>query len=185
MTRQELASLKRELWPADAVRPVRMYAVLDCARDLMIYELVHRSYREKSCLFAGKLDSELERAAPHLLELHSGDSVTDEILMRGWKNAWGILIRSEVSLRSLRRHLRTLVRVRTEDGRFLLFRFYDPRVLSMYLPTCTQKELELIFGADTSAWISFSGVDGMTTAFSIEAGELQKNLLLLTGAATT
>ena len=148
MTGAELGRLKRSIWPADAVRPVRVYAVLDCARDASIYELVSRSYREKSCLFAGKLDPELERAAPFLLELQPSDSVTDHILLHGWAESWGIFLRSESSLRSLRRHLRTLLRVRTEGERFLLFRYYDPRVLNEYLPTCTPQELELIFGED-------------------------------------
>lgn len=156
MTRQEAAALKRQIWSADAARPVRIYAVLDCARDPLIYELIHRSYREKGCLFAGTLDPVLERAAPYLLELNSGDSVTDEILLRGWEHAWGILIRSDGSFRSLRRHLRTLLRVRTEDGRFLLFRFYDPRVLNMYLPTCDRAELESFLGEESTVWFACS-----------------------------
>ncbi len=148
MTREQLTRFKRSVWQTNSVRPVRIYAVLDCARDPLIYDLVARSYREKSCLFAGKLDPELERASPFLLELEQGDSVTDEILLRGWDDAWGILIRSEASFRSLRRHLRTFLRVRTEDGRFLLFRYYDPRVLDAYLPSCTRGELATIFGDD-------------------------------------
>ncbi|MGI4755353.1 MAG: DUF4123 domain-containing protein [Janthinobacterium lividum] len=145
MTGHELAALKRKIWPLEAVRPVKIYAVLDCARNSLIHGLIARSYREKSCLFAGVLDPELERAAPFLLEMQPSDSVTDEILMRGWGDAWGILIRSEGSFQSTRRHLRTLLRVRTEDGRFLLFRYYDPRVLAAYLPTCTPEEVDLVF----------------------------------------
>ena len=175
MTSEQLMRLKRSLWPADSVRPVRMYAVLDCARDPSIHDLMSRSYREKGCLFAGTLDPELERAAPFLLELQPGDSVTDQLLLRGWHEAWGILIRSESSFRSVRRHLRTLLRVRTEDGRFLLFRFYDPRVLNAYLPTCTRSELELVFGEDTSIWFGFSSESGETNAFTLEDGELRSS----------
>ena len=146
MAREDLVSLKRSIWPSNPVRPVRIYAVLDCARHPSIYDLIARSYREKSCLFAGSLDPDLERAAPFLLELQPGDSLTDEILRSGWQDAWGILVKTESTFRSLRRHLRSLLRVSTEDGRFHLFRFYDPRVLLTYLPTCTRAELELIFG---------------------------------------
>jgi hypothetical protein len=42
--------------------------------------------------------------------------------------------------------LRTLLRVRDEAGRTLLFRFYDPRVLRAYLPTCTATEWQSVFG---------------------------------------
>lgn len=166
MTREEIASLKQRLWPADAVRPVRIYAVLDCARDPSIHDLLSRSYREKGCLFAGKLHPDLERAAPHLLELQAADSVTDEILRRGWEEAWGILIQSDSSFRTVRRHLRTLLRVRTEDGRILLFRFYDPRVLATYLPTCTPEELRTVYGDAIRSVYGFS-----SNAFHFESSD--------------
>lgn len=179
MTREELLRLKRTVWLADAVRPPRVYAVLDCARDPAIYDLVARSYRERSCLFAGKLEPELEMASPFLLEVQAGDSITDQILQRGWTDAWGILIRTDASFRTVRRHLRTLLRVRTEDGRFLLFRFYDPRTLNAYLPTCTPQELALVFGEDASTWFSFSAAHRETNAFTFEDGELRCSRLSL------
>ncbi len=182
MTGAELARLKRTFWPADSVRPVRIYAVLDCARNPAIYDLVQRSYREKSCLFAGQLDPELERAAPFLLEVQPGDTITDQLLLRGWKHAWGILIQSENSLRSVRRHLRTLLRVRTEEGRFLLFRFYDPRVLNSYLPTCTTSELALIFGEDTPIWFAHASQPADTYKYTVENGALVRTDLS-TGAS--
>lgn len=52
----------------------------------------------------------------------------------------------DVTLQLLRRHLRTLLRVRDEAGRTLMFRFYDPRVLRAYLPTCTSSEWQSVFG---------------------------------------
>ena len=172
MTRAELARLKQRVWQTDSVRPVRIYALLDCARDPSIYDLVGRSYREKSCLFAGKLDLELERAAPFLLELQAGDNVTDEILLRGWDAAWGILIRSEASFRGLRRHLRTFLRVRTEAGKFLLFRYYDPRVLNAYLPTCTAGELGQIFSDEVMHLLSFSSDTRETRMYTLQKGSL-------------
>ena len=177
MTREELVSLKRLLWPADAVRPVRMYAILDCARHTSIYDLVARSYREKSCLFAGSLHTELERVAPFLLELQPGDSVTDELLLRGWKDAWGILVRTESSFRSLRRHLRTFLRVRAESGRFMMFRYYDPRVMTSYLPTCTPDELETVFGDDITEVFCFSSDRFATVGYSLQKDELKEKLL--------
>lgn len=170
---KELARLKASIWPADAARPVRIYAILDCARHPSIYDLLDRSYREKSCLFAGKLEPELERAAPFLLEMQPSDSVTDQILLRGWNEAWGILVRTESPFRTLRRHLRTFLRVRTEDGRFLLFRYYDPRVLHLYLPTCTQDELAQIFGDSILQLLGFSSETLDTRRYSLEDGALR------------
>ena len=36
--------------------------------------------------------------------------------------------------------------MKTEEGQELYFRYYDPRVLRTYLPTCTPDELEQVFG---------------------------------------
>jgi hypothetical protein len=49
-------------------------------------------------------------------------------------------------MEELRRHFRGFLRVRDESGRRLIFRYYDPRVLRPYLPTCWPKELETVFG---------------------------------------
>jgi hypothetical protein len=36
--------------------------------------------------------------------------------------------------------------VKTEDGKELYFRFYDPRVLRVFLPTCSPRETTGFFG---------------------------------------
>ena len=56
------------------------------------------------------------------------------------------LVRPEVSLNKNYKHLRRLLRVQDESGRKLAFRFYDPRVLRVYLPTCTAEEAKQFFG---------------------------------------
>ena len=49
-------------------------------------------------------------------------------------------------MEALHRHFRRLLRVQDERGVRMLFRFYDPRVLRVYLPTCRPGELEQVFG---------------------------------------
>jgi hypothetical protein len=36
--------------------------------------------------------------------------------------------------------------VKLPDGKQVYFRFYDPRVLRVYLPTCTVEEMRTFFG---------------------------------------
>ena len=57
-----------------------------------------------------------------------------------WGDAWGVWARSEVAFDDVRRHMRRFLRVQGEDGRRMLFRWYDPRVLRVYLPSCTDDE---------------------------------------------
>jgi len=46
----------------------------------------------------------------------------------------------------MRQHFRRFITVHDESGKPLLFRYYDPRVLRTFLPTCNAKELAEIFG---------------------------------------
>jgi len=136
--------------PADRVlselpgEPV--YSILDGARDPRIRNWVRDTRAPAWCLFRGDLPPELEDAAPWLLRLVPGQPYVEQFFARGWQQAWGILLTCRAPSRDLRRHLRHFFLARTEDGRRLLFRYYDPRVLRIYLPTCTPAELEQFFG---------------------------------------
>jgi hypothetical protein len=68
------------------------------------------------------------------------------VLENGWGKSWASFIRTQTGFKQLRRHLRQFLRVRSEDGRKLIFRYYDPRILRVYLPTCRANELEMFFG---------------------------------------
>ena len=46
----------------------------------------------------------------------------------------------------MRRHLRHFLEVQLPDGKQVYFRFYDPRVLRVFLPTCTADEINQFFG---------------------------------------
>jgi hypothetical protein len=97
-------------------------------------------------LFAGNISPQLREVAPYLVRFDQGDALANFVLDHGWGNAWGIFFSSQASMETLRKHFRRFLRVTDESGRRLLFRYYDPRVLPIYLPTCTNEELTEIFG---------------------------------------
>lgn len=137
------------LWPAgDAVEGAQLFAVVDGARDPRVSAMIRSTGLEHTCLFAGRLAPELEAAAPHLVHLSPHLALTRQLFDVGLADHWGVLARvaPDVGLDRLARHFRTLLRVRDEAGRFLMFRFYDPRVLRVYLPTCTDDEARRVFG---------------------------------------
>jgi hypothetical protein len=139
------------LWPKGPRRDV--WAVLDCARDPQIYSALLGAHNESSCLYAGNLSSELERCAPHLVQLDYEDTrLTQRLLEDAWGKSWGIFLRCDASLEKLRRHLRRFLVVLDPRGRRLVFRYYDPRVLRVYLPTCVAEELDEVFGPIDSFW---------------------------------
>lgn len=134
------------LWPDRGPRGNDLFAVLDGARDPRIVGRIHASISESACLYAGTLSPELAGAAPYLVRLYRDDWFCRALLDDGWGQAWGVFLESDASPPSLRRHLRQLLLVRDPLERRLVFRWYDPRVLRVYLPTCTREELRAVFG---------------------------------------
>jgi uncharacterized protein DUF4123 len=131
------------LWPQGA--RLSTWAILDCARDPRIYLALIESRLEFRCLYSGRLPRALEMVAPHLVELLPTNRLTQRLLDDGWGRSWGVLMQVD-DASDLRHHLRKFLKVQDEAGRRLLFRYYDPRVLRAYLPTCRGEELRQVFG---------------------------------------
>lgn len=126
--------------------PDLVYAILDGARDPGIHPAVTGSGLPHRCLFSGDLSKELAAAAPYLVQLKRRDDSARRLAGRGWGQSWGVFLASPASLEELRRHFRRLLRVEGPQRQTLYFRYYDPRVLRVFLPTCNEGELRLVFG---------------------------------------
>ena len=164
MVASEVDRLHEVLWPGNAPRAeTDIYALLDAARDPRIYPLIRRSGADHRCLFAGELAPELKAAAPYLVFLGKDATITEDLLWDGWGNAWGVFLESSAIIQDLRRHFRRLLTVQDERGKRLFFRFYDPRVLSVYLPTCTIEELRTVFGPVEAFFYERPGETGVTS----------------------
>lgn len=126
-----------------------LFAVLDGARDRAIGRALSAHVVEYEPLFSGPLSWSLRSASPLIVKLVPKEDFTRQLITEGWGRAWGIYLASSSTLLGVRRHLRTLLRVRMDDGRKCYFRYYDPRVLRAFLPTCTPEQLLRIFGPIT------------------------------------
>jgi hypothetical protein len=145
MSAEVLSRIEEYLWPKGYSRDAWM--LVDAARDRRIFELLLECfYSQHSCLFAGPIAPELQVAAPYLVQLAYDDKKTRKFLQMAWGNSWGVFVKCNQRLEVLRKHLRTFLLVRDEDGNQLMFRYYDPRILRVYLPTCRVGELETVFG---------------------------------------
>ncbi len=146
----DVGAIESQLWPYGSNRDV--YMVLDGARDRRIYSDLMNSHLIYSCLYSGDLAYEIEVAAPHLVQLEYEDKSTRSLIQRAWGNSWGIYLKSDARMERLRRHLRTFLTVKSWRGEKLLFRYYDPRIWRVYLPTCTTSELQTVFGPVKHYW---------------------------------
>jgi hypothetical protein len=125
---------------------MKVYAILDTARDERIYPALAEYRCEYRHLFRGSLPPVLEKVAPHLVEVNPSSGFARWLIEEGWGMSWGIFLASPARLDILKNHFRDLVRVKDEAGRTIYFRYYDPRVFRVYLPTCTKDELQAVFG---------------------------------------
>jgi len=146
MNKAILSSILDAIWPPNQPSHMKVFAILDGARDDRISYEVDSTFCEHDCLYTGTLPLALQRAAPYLVQLDRDDRLSRWIIENGWGNSWGVFARCDAGLKNLRKHLRGLLRVKDERGSRLVFRFYDPRVLRVYLPTCTLSELTTVFG---------------------------------------
>ena len=128
-----------------------LYAVLDAARDARIYSST-RGLAGARCLYEGEIPQPLAETAPYLVQLERGTAFTEWLLTDGWGQSWGVFLSTRASPDEVRRHLRHFLKVKDDAGRSLYFRYYDPRVLRVYLPTCNEEELKLLFGPVERFW---------------------------------
>lgn len=176
----DVEAIEQEFWPYGSNRDV--YMIVDGARDRRIYSDLVNSHFTYSCLYSGDLPLELEAAAPHLVQLEFEDKYTRGLIQRAWGRSWGIFLKSETRMEKLRRHLRTFLRVRSYNGKILLFRYYDPRVLRVYLPTCTSDELQTVFGPIKHFWTEDESAESLLR-FDVVRGKLQQERLAAIRAA--
>jgi hypothetical protein len=147
MTQSREAVLLDELWPRplDESAPAA-FALLDAARDERIYPALLKADCEWLCLYRGDAAVTMAEVAPYLVALGAEARFTSWLLRNGWGNSWGLFLHAPVKLDRLQAHFRRLVMAQLPNGKMVYFRFYDPRVLRVYLPTCTAAELETMFG---------------------------------------
>lgn len=166
------------LWSPGLSARTSVFALVDAARDEKIFGAVDATYQPKECLYAGDLPWQLQMTAPYLVELARDERFTRFFIENGWGNSWGLFLRTETGFKQLRRHLRQFLRVRTEDGKRLIFRYYDPRILRAYLPTCRPGELETFFGP-VSAFLAESEDPAHLVEFRRDANHLSSNQIEL------
>ncbi len=148
-----------------------VYAVLDGAS---IPDLLHHLYEQQPehvCLYRGEMEPDIAETAPYLVNLERETAFSDWIIEKGWGNHWGIYALSDETMTVLRNHFRRFLIVNDPENKPLYFRYYDPRVLRKYLPTCGAKDLATIFGPVTSYYLE-SEYPKSASRFRMEAGSL-------------
>ncbi len=97
-------------------------------------------------LYRGRSEEELGDVAPYLFSFINHQEFASWIFENGWGNSWGVIVQTKIDFEGCWKHFRKYLLVKTEDSQELYFRFYDPRVLKIFLPTCDEKQIKEFFG---------------------------------------
>jgi hypothetical protein len=141
------------------------YAVLDGASNLALLSHLHRERPEFECLYFGELAPDVAACAPYLVRLQPKTAFCEWAVNQCRGGHPGIFALSPTDIRGMRHHFRKLNMVYDPaTQRPLLFRYYDPRVLRAFLPTCDKTQSAEFFGPvqayfaetlDGAEWLRF------------------------------
>lgn len=122
-----------------------LYAVVDgCAAPALSNLARTLGPGRAACLYLGDAAANYGDKAPYLLRVDSalaatlGDGASDP--------AWGCFVVSSIGFEAVRRHLRGWLTVNSPEGEAWLFRFWDPRLLPIFLRASQPDELNAFFG---------------------------------------
>lgn len=153
-----------------------LFAVLDGVSVPDLPGRLHTSGLPNFCLLTGDLGPDMVHAAPYVVQLTTENDFSDWIFAESFGKHWGIFAQTLTSITEMRRHFRALLTVYSESGQPMLFRFYDPRVLNKFLPTCNGGELATIFGK-VNALLAENAGSGKLVRSEVEAGKLKQTEL--------
>ncbi|RYD38876.1 MAG: DUF4123 domain-containing protein, partial [Verrucomicrobiaceae bacterium] len=138
--------LRDALFPADGDPNLATYAIIDGAACEGLLDRLDEFQPEFCCLYAGELEEDVEEVAPYLIRLEHDHPYTLWLLENIKSKPWGIFCKAPSTLREMRKHFRKFLIVKGPEGKNLYFRYYDPRVLPTFLPTCEQGQRAEFFG---------------------------------------
>lgn len=128
-----------------AAESQRLYAILDaCDSPAVQHKVTELEMETCISLYRGMPEEDFSSFAPYLTAVNA--ERFDWIVATLWSEPWGIFLVTLEGLPALRAHFRHFLIVNDPDGKEMYFRFYDPRVLRKFLPTCTAKELKSFYG---------------------------------------
>ena len=158
---------------------MKVYALVDAAGSESIYPKIMGAESKYVCLHRGKIAKELAWVAPYLIRLQHKDPFTRWLLDNCWGKCQCVFILSSSALNELKRHFRTFLTVYDEKGKSYFFRFYDPRVMRVYLSNCNESELDSIYGPIAHFCIEGKEQKTLVDYICTDEFELVENVVIL------
>lgn len=185
MTTTDAASLAAALRLHLDLQPgERLYGIVDACQDKdLAFEARDRFKLPIRMLFQGNAAQYMDEVAPYLIPIDPASDYLESWAQRWGKNV-GILLTTPADPTKLLRHLRDIFVVQDESGQNYFFRFYDPRVLRPFMPTCTAEEAVKFFGP-IHTWFSEGDTIEILLKFTLGRSSVQQEYLRLATVVTT
>ncbi|KYF97358.1 hypothetical protein BE20_38830 [Sorangium cellulosum] len=145
--------------------------MVDAARDPRIRLLLGEAGEQTASLYTGFQGEILADVGPTLVHLPPGSTLLDALVDCGWGDSWGVFLTSNRPFGDVRKHLRRFLLVESGTGKQQYFRFYDPRVLRGFLPTCGPRKLEALF-EEIEAFAMEAEDPGKLLRFTAQGGKV-------------
>ncbi len=130
-----------------AAQATPLFAVLDAARTLRTVEVLRESVEMYRSLYEGIKGEAIAEWAPYLVALPKGARLLDQLVLEGWGRRWGVYLTSARPFDEVRTQLRRVLMVSNDrSGKPMYFRFYDPKMLRLVLPSFGVRQREQLFG---------------------------------------
>ncbi len=147
------------------------YAVVDAARSPAVLSELVRHGELYYSLYDGPEGEALADVAPYLVALPPQSPLLGALLREHWGDSRLLLLFANADFKAVRRQLRRFLMIEDEAGKQMYFRFYDPRVLRTFLPTCAPAECAEFFGV-ISWFVTETEQPGLVRGFSFTSGNL-------------
>jgi hypothetical protein len=169
------AALRNVLWRSPGKR---VYGIVDAARSVeLAYEAKLQFGKDITSLFLPEFQTRLWNVAPYIVPIDEESDYVARWAAR-WASNVGVFVVSGAEEKPLYEHLRRTFVVEDEQKQAFFFRYYDPRVLRPFLPTCSGAQLEQFFGQVDAFFIESEDGEALCY-FARHAGKLVEKRLSL------
>lgn len=162
-------------------KKTNVFCIIDGAGDEKIFPMLKSSDWDYVCLYRKGVHYEGERmtddfaaTAPYVITLDPRKITVEKFSMDRIGKHQVIFLESGASTEEVAKHCSGMLKAMDEDGKVFGFRYYDPRVLRVYLPTCTEEELFIFFGDIDTIWVEGEEEDMLEFVKEMETSEEEK-----------
>lgn len=158
----ELKTVADFLWDKAEKKVCNLYAIVDSARNDEVFKFLLTDDINYRSLFDGKMDIKLFGVSGFLVECKKVSTLLKWLTTEAWGTSCSIFLISKSSFIEVLKHFQKFIRVYLEGDDVVYFRYYDPRILRIYLPTCNNKEIRSFFGEIESFFVESENPEVLT-----------------------